>query len=88
MSARPVRVLYFAWLKERVGTGEEAVELPAGIGTVGALTDWLAARSQRHAPAFAARATIRMAVNQDFATPETPIAPGDEIAFFPPVTGG
>ncbi len=88
MSTRAVTVLYFAWLKERVGVGEERVELPAEIGTVGALADWLATRSARHAEAFAARATIRAAVNQDFATPETPVAPGDEVAFFPPVTGG
>jgi sulfur-carrier protein len=88
MSHRPVTVLYFAWLKERVGFGEELIELPDGIGTVGALADWLASRSPRHAEAFAARATIRAAVNQDFATPETPVAPGDEVAFFPPVTGG
>ncbi|HKM65083.1 MAG TPA: molybdopterin converting factor subunit 1 [Acidisphaera sp.] len=88
MSTRGVTVLYFAWLKERVGVGEELVELPAGIGTVGVLADWLAARSPRHAEAFAARATIRAAVNQDFATPDTPVSPGDEVAFFPPVTGG
>lgn len=83
-----MKVLYFAWLRERVGTAEEEVTPPAEIATVGALADWLAARSPGHARAFAARATIRAAVNQDFADPTTPVAPGDEIAFFPPVTGG
>jgi len=88
MSARPVRVLYFAWLKERVGKSEQKVDLPPGVNTVGELIDWLAANSPSHAEAFAARTAIRAAVNQDFATPATPVAPGDEVAFFPPVTGG
>lgn len=85
---RPLTVLYFAWLRERIGTGEESVVPPAGIGTVGELTAWLARRSPRHAAAFENRRTIRCAVNQDFADPDAPIGPGDEIAFFPPVTGG
>lgn len=87
-NARPLTVLYFAWLRERVGTGEESVVLPHGIGTVGELVAWLARRSPRHAAAFENRRTIRCAVNQDFADADAPIGPGDEIAFFPPVTGG
>jgi molybdopterin synthase sulfur carrier subunit len=83
-----VQVLYFAWLRQKVGLAEEVVTPPPGIDTVGALADWLATRSPGHAEAFSDRASIRSAVNQDFATPETPVAPGDEIAFFPPVTGG
>ena len=84
----PLTILYFAWLRERTGTSQESVTPPAGVRTVGELIDWLAERSPGHANAFANRRTIRCAVNQDFAEPTTPIGPGDEIAFFPPVTGG
>jgi molybdopterin converting factor subunit 1 len=83
-----VRILYFAWLRQRIGLAEEEVAPPPEVATVGALADWLAARSPAHAEAFAARASIRCAVNQDFATPDARVAPGDEVAFFPPVTGG
>lgn len=83
-----MQVLYFAWLRQKVGVGEEQVSPPPEVTTVGALADWLSRRSPGHEAAFADRAAIRCAVNQDFATPETPIAAGDEVAFFPPVTGG
>jgi molybdopterin converting factor subunit 1 len=83
-----MQVLYFAWLRQAVGVGEETVSPPEAVATVGALIDWLAARSPAHAKAFADRAVVRCAVNQDFATVETPVGPGDEVAFFPPVTGG
>ncbi|MEO8715208.1 MAG: molybdopterin converting factor subunit 1 [Acetobacteraceae bacterium] len=86
--APPVTILYFAWLRERAGTGEERVSLPAGVRTVGALIEHLAARDAGHAAAFASRESVRCAVNQDFAGPDTAVHPGDEIAFFPPVTGG
>ncbi len=86
--SQPVRILYFAWLRERVGTAEEALALPEGVGTVAALIDWLRARGPGFAAAFAPGGSVRCAVNQDFATPQTTLAPGDEIAFFPPVTGG
>jgi molybdopterin converting factor subunit 1 len=87
-AARPVHILYFAWLRERVGAAEEQLALPPEVGTVGALVAWLRARSDRHRAAFAEAASVRCAVNQDFATPEAAIRPGDEVAFFPPVTGG
>jgi molybdopterin converting factor subunit 1 len=83
-----MQVLYFAWLRQKVGLAEEAVSPPEGVATVGALADWLATLSPGHAAAFADRASIRCAVNQDFATPDTPVRAGDEVAFFPPVTGG
>jgi molybdopterin converting factor subunit 1 len=83
-----MRVLYFAWLKERIGRAEETVTPPETVATVGALADWLAGLSPGHAAAFADRAVVRCAVNQEFATAETPVSPGDEVAFFPPVTGG
>ena len=84
---RPLRILYFAWLRERVGTAEESVTLPPGVATVGGLTDWLRARGPGYASALASP-VVRCAVNQDFAAADTAIAPGDEVAFFPPVTGG
>jgi molybdopterin synthase sulfur carrier subunit len=84
----PLTILYFAWLRERTGTSLERVTRPAGVGTVGELIAWLAERSRGHASAFANRRTVRCAVNQDFADPATPVGPGDEVAFFPPVTGG
>ena len=84
----PVTILYFAWLRERTGRSLESVTLPAGVGTVDALITWLVERSPGHASAFANRRAVRCAVNQEFADPATRVGPGDEIAFFPPVTGG
>ena len=83
-----VRVLYFAWLRLRVGTGEEEVAPPPEVTDVAALADWLAARSPGHAAAFGDRSLLRAAVNQDFAAFDHPVRAGDEVAFFPPVTGG
>lgn len=84
----PVTILYFAWLRERIGIGEEQLRLPEGVSTVAGLIDWLSACSAAHAAAFSNRQSIRCAVNQDFAEAATSIGPGDEVAFFPPVTGG
>jgi len=86
--AGTLHLLYFAWLRERVGKAEERIALPAGVATVGGLVEWLRGQSAGHAAAFAVTRTVRCAVNQDFATPDTPLSPGDEVAFFPPVTGG
>jgi molybdopterin synthase sulfur carrier subunit len=83
-----VRVLYFAWLRERAGQAEERLTLPPGVKTVGALAAWLQARDPAGIAVFRDLAVIRAAVNQTFATPDAPIQDGDEIAFFPPVTGG
>ena len=87
MSA-PVTILYFAWLRERIGASRESVALPEGVASAGALIEWLVARGGGHAAAFANRAAIRCAVNQTVGGPDTPVAAGDEVAFFPPVTGG
>lgn len=81
-------ILYFAWLRERVGTSQEELPLPSGVTTVMDLVDYLSARGPGHASAFQNRRTVRCAVNQEFADPSAPIHPGDEVAFFPPVTGG
>lgn len=83
-----MKVLYFAWLRQKIGLAEEDVAPPAEIRDVAGLIAWLAARSPRHADAFADPRQVRAAVNQDFATPDAAVGPGDEVAFFPPVTGG
>ena len=83
-----MRILYFAWMRERAGRAEETLALPATVATVAELAAWLRARDEAGAMAFANPAVIRAAVNQVFAPPDTPVADGDEVAFFPPVTGG
>jgi sulfur-carrier protein len=83
-----IDMLYFAWVREAVGVGAERVDPPAEATTVAALIDWLAERSDGHAAAFADRAKLRAAVDQQFVTHDAPIAGAREIAIFPPVTGG
>jgi len=83
-----MKILYFAWLRSKIGCGEEELTPPVGTATVGQIMAWLATRSPGHAEAFAKPALIRAAINQDFATPDQPVGPNDELAFFPPVTGG
>jgi sulfur-carrier protein len=84
----PLTILYFAWLRERTGMAREDIALPVGVGTVAALIDHLAERSRGHEAAFQNRQTVRVAINQEFADLAAPVHPGDEVAFFPPVTGG
>jgi molybdopterin synthase sulfur carrier subunit len=84
----PIRILYFAWLRERVGTAEEELVLPEGVASVGDLLALLRRRGSGHEAAFASTKLVRCAVNQEFAGPDAPLRPGDEVAFFPPVTGG
>jgi len=83
-----MRVLYFAWVRQKVGMAEEEVAPPPEVTDVAALMAWLVGRSPGHAAAFAHGRSIRAAVNQEFAAPDRPIGAGDEVAFFPPVTGG
>jgi molybdopterin synthase sulfur carrier subunit len=83
-----MKVLYFAWLRDHVGTGEETVEPPGDVRTVGALMAWLSGRSAGHARAFADPAVVRCAVDQDFAGLDADVVAAREVAFFPPVTGG
>lgn len=88
MEPGTIRLLYFAWLRERTGRGAEEVALPEGVATVAALVAWLRGRDERLDAAFANPRLVRVAVNQEFADPQAPIHAGDEVAFFPPVTGG
>lgn len=83
-----MKVLYFAWLRERTGVASEDIPLPDQCRTVGDLVALLKTKSPGHAEAFSEPSTIKVAVNQDFGSFETAIAEGDEVAFFPPVTGG
>ena len=83
-----MKILYFAWLRERVGTAEEELELPDAVRNVQELIDWLKLRSPRHRQAFGNEGLVRCAVDQDFAALDAPVAQAKEIAFFPPVTGG
>ena len=81
-------MLYFAWVRERIGNGSEQVTPPAEAVTVGALIDWLATRSEGHRAAFAERDRLRAAVDGSFAGLDASIAGAREVAIFPPVTGG
>ena len=83
-----MKLLYFAWLKQKIGTGEEDIPLPDGIATVGALAEWLKARGAGYGEALEDLSVVRFAVNQEFADLDQPVAEGDEVAIFPPVTGG
>jgi molybdopterin synthase sulfur carrier subunit len=81
-------ILYFAALRERVGTAREECTLPPDVGTVAALQNWLAMRGAPWSEVFADMPRIRVAVDQVMARAETPLREGAEVAFFPPVTGG
>ena len=83
-----MKLLYFAWVRERIGTGEEDVTPPADVATVAELIGWLAGRSHGHAAAFAEPAKLRAAVDQAFVPLHATIAGAREVAIFPPVTGG
>lgn len=83
-----MKILYFASVRARIGKGGEDLTPPPDVKTVGQLMRFLQSRGEGYAEAFADHARVRAAVNQEHAAMDAPIAPGDEIAFFPPVTGG
>ena len=83
-----MRLLYFAWLRARIGQAEEELALPAEVRDVAGLLEWLRGRGGAYAEALRDLSVIRVAVNQDYVGPDHPIRDGDEIALFPPVTGG
>jgi molybdopterin synthase sulfur carrier subunit len=82
-----VNLLFFAGLREALGVASESLALPAGIVTVGGLREHLAARGERWS-VLATTRNLRAAVNQQMVGPDASLQPGDEVAFFPPVTGG
>jgi sulfur-carrier protein len=83
-----IKLLYFAWVREKTGLGEEVVDLPDDVATVTDLIGWLKTRGPEYEAAFAQSGVIRTAVDQTHVAHDTAIANAQEIAFFPPVTGG
>jgi sulfur-carrier protein len=83
-----LKILYFSWVRERIGKPEEEIELPPGVATVGELMAWLARRGEEYAEAFANPRVIRAAIDRTHVKPDAVLAGAGEIAFFPPMTGG
>ena len=83
-----MRLLYFAWVRETIGVGEEDVQPPEVVRTVADLVDWLRGRSDGHGQAFADPARLRAAVDQKFVALDSVLGAAEEVALFPPVTGG
>lgn len=83
-----MRLLYFAWLRTRIGTAEETLDPPGSVATVAELIEWLKARGPNYAEALKNEKLVRVAINREYVGFDHKVKPGDEIAFFPPVTGG
>ena len=83
-----MKLIYFAWLRARIGCAEEEIDLPPGVKDVAGLLDWLRSRGSGYAEALRDLSVVRVAVNQNYVGIEHPVREGDEIAVFPPVTGG
>ena len=83
-----LNIAYFSWVRERMGVADEVIDVPAGIGDVGALIGWLAARDERGALAFAEPHRIRAAIDGVMIGADAPLLDAREVALFPPVTGG
>jgi molybdopterin synthase sulfur carrier subunit len=82
------KLLYFAWVRERIGKAEETLALPADVKTIAELVAWLRARGPEYAEAFSRPDVVRAAIDRTHVKPSASIAGAREIAFFPPVTGG
>lgn len=83
-----MKILYFAWIRSKIGLSEETIDLPGDVFTVRDLLDWLRERGPQHAEALQDASVVRVAVNEEYASLDAPVAAGDEVALFPPVTGG
>jgi molybdopterin synthase sulfur carrier subunit len=83
-----LKLVYFAWVRERIGRQEETAEVPAGVATVGDLVAWLKGRGEQYAYAFENEGVVRAAVDRVHVKPDAPLAGAREVAFFPPMTGG
>ncbi len=85
---RSLKLVYFAWVRERIGLAEEGVEIPAGLQTIADLVRWLKARGEGYELAFENEAVVRAAIDHRHVKTDASIAGAREIAFFPPMTGG
>ena len=83
-----MKLVYFAWVRERIGLPEEDVELPPAIATIADLVGWLKTRGEEYDYAFENEGVVRAAIDKVHARPDAPLAGAREIAFFPPMTGG
>lgn len=83
-----MQLLYFGWVRGKIGTDRETVEPPDGVDDVEGLIIWLRGRGAGYAEALGDLAVVRVAVNQELVELDQPVKPGDEIALFPPMTGG
>jgi molybdopterin synthase sulfur carrier subunit len=83
-----LKILYFAWLRTKIGVAEEQVDVPEDVADVAALLRWLQSRGAGFAEALKDLSVVRVAVNQDYVKTDHRLRPGDEVALFPPVTGG
>jgi molybdopterin synthase sulfur carrier subunit len=84
----PLKLVYFAWVRERVGKTEETVEVPAGTATVADLVRWLKTRGEEYEYAFENEGVVRAAIDHTHVKPDASLDGAREIAFFPPMTGG
>ena len=83
-----MKLVYFAWVRERIGLAEEEVEPPEGTRTIAELAAWLKTRGEGYAYAFENEQVVRAAVDHVHVKPDAPFAGAREVAFFPPMTGG
>ena len=83
-----MKILYFAWIRERIGKPEEDIQPPPSVATIGELMEWLKGRGEEYAYAFDNPKIIRSAIDKNHVKPTAKIAKAREIAFFPPMTGG
>jgi molybdopterin synthase sulfur carrier subunit len=88
VATRRVRLLYFAWVREKIGCPEESVDLPGNVATVADLVDWLKERGPQYGDAFSRPQVVRAALDRVHVKPSAQLGAAREIAFFPPVTGG
>ncbi len=83
-----MKLLYFAWVRDKIGIDSEIIDLPPEIKTAAEFIEWFKSRGERYAQVIGASDTVKMAINQEYAGPDDTVTNQDEVALFPPVTGG